>query len=70
MTMLKLQNPSEADREPTFMVYILEAQHLMADRITPAGNPWLVGVTAVSLESAIETVRKSCSCPLRITPLA
>jgi hypothetical protein len=51
-------------------VFILQAQHLLADRITTTGKPWLLEVTARSLESAIETVRKGSSCPLAITPLA
>jgi hypothetical protein len=50
--------------------YILEAQHLLADRKTVHGDPWLVEVIARNLDSAIETVRKGSSFPLLIRPVA
>ena len=50
--------------------YIIQAQHLLADRVTVTGESFLVEVTARNLESALETVRKGSSTPLQLTPLA
>lgn len=51
------------------LVFILQAQHLLADRTTTTGEPWLLEVTARNLESAILTVQNSSSTPLAITAL-